>query len=222
MITAYQVLRRFNTEYPNNGFIYDPEVTSDTQVDSAIIDYLNSALMRLDKVALLDELYEIPTIAGQDVYELPLDCKMSNIMEVSRQYGKIAVRCRYAKDAEPMYGGNRYFNAYGNMIGFYPKPTRDGDKITIAYKHTPRPVQTLDDPVEIADEWIDLLVFSMVAEVTAGGNNPDIELSNNYRDRHNALLQHALLERTTGQPYYPRTKDNKRPFIGYFRRGMRR
>lgn len=220
MMTAYQVLRRFNTEYPNNGFIYDPEVTSETQVDSAIIDYLNSALMRLDKVALLDELYEIPTIAGQNMYELPLDCELSNVVEVSRQYGNVAVRCRYARDGEMMYG-NRYFNAYGNMLGIYPTPSRDGDKITVVYKHTPRPVKTLDDPVEVADKWIDLLVFSMVADVTAGGNNPDIELSNNYRDRHNALLQNALLERTNGQPYYPRTKDNKRPFIGYYRRGWR-
>lgn len=220
MMTAYQVLRRFNTEYPNNGFIYDPEVTSETQVDSAIIDYLNSALMRLDKVALLDELYEIPTIAGQNMYELPLDCEMSNIVEVSRQYGATAIRCRYARDGELMYG-NRYFNAYGNMLGIYPTPPRDGDKITVVYKHTPRPVKTLDDPVEVADKWIDLLVFSMVADVTAGGNNPDIELSNNYRDRHNALLQNALLERSTGQPYYPRTKDNKRPYLGYLRRGWR-
>lgn len=220
MMTAYQVLRRFNTEYPNNGFIYDPEVTSETQVDPAIIDYANSALMRLDKVALLDELYEIPTIAGQNMYELPLDCELSNVVEVSRQYGNCAVRCRYARDGELMTG-NRYFNAYGNMMGIYPTPTRDGDKITVVYKHTPRPVKTLDDPVEVADKWIDLLVFSMVADVTAGGNNPDIELSNNYRDRHNALLQHALLERTTGQPYYPKVKDNKRPFIGYLRRGWR-
>ena len=220
MQSAYQILKRFNQEYPNNGFIYDPEVTSDTQVDSAIIDYLNSALMRLDKVALLDELYEIPTIAGQNMYELPLDCEMSNIVEISRQYGATAVRCRYARDGELMYG-NRYFNAYGNMLGIYPTPTKDGDKITVVYKHTPRPVKTLDDPVEVADKWIDLLVFSMVADVTAGGNNPDIELSNNYRDRHNALLQNALLERTTGQPYYPKVKDNKRPFIGYLRRGWR-
>lgn len=220
MQTVFQILKRFNTEYPNNGFIYDPEVTSETQVDSAIIDYLNSALMRLDKVALLDELYEIPTIAGQNMYELPLDCELSNVMEVSRQYGNTAVRCRYARDGELMTG-NRYFNAYGNMMGIYPTPSKDGDKITVVYKHTPRPVQTLDDPVEVADKWIDLLVFSMVADVTAGGNNPDIELSNNYRDRHNALLQHALLERTTGQPYYPKVKDNKRPFIGYLRRGWR-
>lgn len=220
MQSAYQILKRFNQEYPNNGFIYDPEVTSETDVDSAIIDYLNSALMRLDKVALLDELYEIPTIAGQNMYELPLDCELSNIVEVSRQYGNVAVRCRYARDGEMMYG-NRYFNAYGNMMGIYPIPTKDGDKITVVYKHTPRPVKTLDDPVEVADKWIDLLVFSMVADVTAGGNNPDIELSNNYRDRHNALLQNALLERTTGQPYYPKVKDNKRPFIGYLRRGGR-
>lgn len=220
MMTCYDLLRRFNTEYPNNGFIYDPEVTSETQVDPAIIDYANSALMKLDKVALLDELYEIPTIAGQNMYELPLDCELSNVVEVSRQYGNCAVRCRYARDGELMYG-NRYFNAYGNMMGIYPTPSKDGDKITVVYKHTPRPVKTLDDPVEVADKWIDLLVFSMVADVTAGGNNPDIELSNNYRDRHNALLQHALLERTTGQPYYPKVKDNKRPFIGYLRRGWR-
>ena len=220
MQSAYQILKRFSQEYPNNGFIYDPEVTSETQVDSAIIDYLNSALMRLDKVALLDELYEIPTIAGQNMYELPLDCELSNIVEVSRQYGNCAVRCRYARDGELMYG-NRYFNAYGNMLGIYPTPSKDGDKITVVYKHTPRPVKTLDDPVEVADKWIDLLVFSMVADVTAGGNNPDIELSNNYRDRHNALLQNALLERTTGQPYYPKVKDNRRPFIGYLRRGWR-
>ena len=219
-MTCYNVLQRFNTEYPNNGFIYDPQVTPSTTVDQAIIDYLNSALMRLDKVALTDEIYEFPTIGGQSMYELPLDCQMPNIVEVSRQYGETPVRCRWARDGE-MMTGNRFYNAYGNMIGIFPIPTHDGDKITIAYKHTPRLVKTLDDPVEVADRWVDMLVFSMVADVTAGGNNPDIELSNNYRARYNALLQEALLERTTGQPYYPRTKDNKRPYIGYLRRGWR-
>ena len=220
MQTVYQILNRLNTEYPNNGFIYGGEVTPNPNVDQGVIDYMNSALLRLDKVALLDELYEFPTIAGQTMYELPLDCEMANIMEVSREHGDIPIRCRWAREGELMYG-NRYFNAYGNMIGLFPIPSRDGEKITIAYKHTPRPVKTLDDPVEIADKYIDLLVYSMVADIAASGSNPDIELSNNYTARHNAILQNALLEKMTGEPYYPRTKDNKRPWLGVLRRGWR-
>lgn len=218
MWTCYQLIQKINTEYPNNGFVYDAEVTPETRVEQAMIDYINSAMSRCDKVAYLDEEYDFPTIERQSVYELPIDCPLNNIMEVSRIYDKIPIRLRWARDGEIMVG-NRYFNAYGNMIGIFPTPQNDNERIFIAYKHAPRPVKTVDDPIEIEDSLIDLIVYSVVADIAAGGSNPDIEVSNNYRDRYNALLQDALLKTTTGQPYYPKCKDNLRPPLSWLRRG---
>lgn len=220
MVTAYQLIQRINTEYPNNGFVYDAEVTHKSKIHQGFIDYINSALLRMESIVLLDEIYEFPTIAGQSIYELPLNCELENVEEVTRMCGMTSVRLRWARDSERMYG-MRYFNGYGNTIGLYPVPTQDGDKITIFFKRTPRPVKTVDDPIEIQDKWIDLLVYSVVADMASGGSNPDTEIANNYIARYNALLQDAKIAKSTRQPYYPRTKDNKRPPLSVLRRGFR-
>lgn len=219
MVTAYQLIQRVNTEYPNNGFVYDAEVTHESRIHQGFIDYINSALLRMEGTVLLDEIYEFPTIAGQSVYELPLNCELENIEEVTRLCGMTSVRLRWARDSERMYG-MRYFNGYGNTIGLYPVPTQDGDKITIFFKRTPRPVRTVDDPIEIQDKWIDLLVYSVVADMASGGSNPDTEIANNYIAKYNALLQEAKIAKSTRQPYYPRIKDNKRPPLSILRRGF--
>ena len=219
MVTAYQLISRINTEYPNNGFVYDAEVTHESRIHQGFIDYINSALLRMEGTVLLDEIYEFPTIAGQSVYELPLNCELENIEEVTRLCGMTSVRLRWARDSERMYG-MRYFNGYGNTIGLYPVPTQDGDKITIFFKRTPRPVRTVDDPIEIQDKWIDLLVYSVVADMASGGSNPDTEIANNYIAKYNALLQEAKIAKSTRQPYYPRIKDNKRPPLSILRRGF--
>ena len=219
MVTAYQLISRINTEYPNNGFVYDAEVTHESRIHQGFIDYINSALLRMEGTVLLDEIYEFPTIAGQSVYELPLNCELENIEEVTRLCGMTSVRLRWARDSERMYG-MRYFNGYGNTIGLYPVPTQDGDKITIFFKRTPRPVKTVDDPIEIQDKWIDLLVYSVVADMASGGSNPDTEIANNYIAKYNALLQEAKIAKSTRQPYYPRIKDNKRPPLSVLRRGF--
>lgn len=222
MITTYQLMQRINTEYPNNGFVYDPEIKYSTEIQQSFIDYINSALNRIDPSVFFDEIYEFPTIAGQSIYELPINCELGNIEEVTRACGNMSsVRLRWARDTENLYG-MRYFNGYGNTIGLYPVPTQDNEKITIFFKQTPRPVKTQDDPIEIQDKWIDLLVYSVVADMASSGSNPDIELANNYISRYNVLLQEAKLAKSTRQPFYPRTKDNKRPPLSVLRRGFRR
>lgn len=220
MLTAYQLIQRINTEYPNNGFAYDAEITHKSRIEQGFIDYINSALLRMEGEVLLDDIYEFPTIAGQSVYELPINCELGNIEEVTRLCGITSVRLRWARDSERMYG-MRYFNGYGNTLGLFPVPTKDGDKITVFFKRTPRPVKTVNDPIEIQDKWIDLLVYSVVADMASGGSNPDTEIANNYIARYNALLQNAKISKSTRQPYYPMTKDNKRPPLSVLRRGFR-
>jgi hypothetical protein len=228
MITAYQLAQRVDTEYPNNGFVYKPEyenlgsdIIGYTALQQGFINYVNSSLARANNIILLDDTYEFPTIAGQAMYELPVNCEQRNIMEITRDYGEhgsVPIRCRWARDGEIM-AGNMYFNAYGNMIGLFPVPSSDGQKITIAFKKTPRAVLTKDDPIEVKDKYIDLLVYSIVIDMASSGSNPDIEVANNYTARYNALLQDALIEKSSENPFYPKTKDNKRPPLQYLRRG---
>lgn len=222
MYTVYQLIQRINTEYPNNGFVYGEEIkynTEDSKIEQGFIDYLNSALKRVNKYIMLDDIYEFPTIMRQSIYELPINCKLENIQEVTRRYGKdISIRLRWGRDAESL-DGNRYFNAYGNMIGIHPAPETDNEIITIFFKRTPRPVMTKDDPIEVKDEFIDLLVYSIVADLASSGSNPDIEIANNYTLKYNALLQDAITRRYNEQPFYLKVKDNKRPPLRFLRRG---
>lgn len=220
MITAYQLMQRINTEYPNNGFVYDTEVTPESkQIEQSFLDYINSALLRMDKAIMLDDIYEFPTIAGQSVYELPLNCELGNIVEITRMVGNYtSIRLRWARDGEIMTG-HRYYNGFGNTVGIFPTPTIDGEKITIFFKRTPMQIRTKDDPIEIADKWINLLVYSVVSDIASSGSNPDIEIANIYTSKYNSLLQEAILDKYASQPFYPKVKDNKRPPLSVFRRG---
>ena len=219
MITAYQLAQKCNMHYPNNGFIYEPYIDHETDLQQGFIDLINSSLARANNIILLDEIYEFPTIAGQAIYELPVNCEQRNIMEVTREYGNnIPVRCRWGRDGE-LLDGNRYYNAYGNMIGLFPTPPVDGQKVTIYFKITPLNVQTKDDPIMVKDKFIDLLVYDIVAEMASSGSNPDIEIANNYTAKYNALLEQAKIERYSENPFYPKTKDNKRPPLSCLRRG---
>ena len=205
--------------YPNNGFIYEPVVDHETGLQQGFIDLINSSLARANNIILLDDEYEFPTIAGQAIYDLPENCEQRNIMEVTREYGNnIPVRCRWGRDGE-LLDGNRYYNAYGNMIGLFPTPPVDGQKVTIYFKITPLNVQTKDDPIMVKDKFIDLLVYDIVAEMASSGSNPDIEIANNYTAKYNALLEQAKIERYSENPFYPKTKDNKRPPLSCLRRG---
>ena len=218
MYTAYQLAQRVNTEYPNNGFIFDTKVNNDTQLQEGFIGYINSALLKDTKYIMLDDIYEFPTDAGQALYELPLRCEKQNILEVTREYGGRPLRCRFARDAEAM-DGNRYFNGYGNTIGLFPTPTEGDNKVTIFFKKTPRAVRTKDDPIEVKDRYIDLLVYSIVADMASAGSNPDIDVANNYTAKYQALLQEAMMDRFKENAFYPRIKDNKRPPLSFIRRG---
>lgn len=221
MLTVYQLIQRINTEYPNNGFAYDSEITPNSEIDKAFFDYINSALNKIDSCIYFEDIYEFPTIEGQCLYDLPVGCELGNITEVTRSYSpNLAIRLRWARDSE-LFEGHRYYNGYGNTIGIFPTPMRNGEKITIFFKKTPMKVNTKDDAIEIKDRWIDLLVYAVIIDMASSGSNPDIEISNNYTLKYNNLLTQALRESMSNQPYYPKIKDNKRPPISVFRRGWR-
>ena len=220
MFTAYQLANRVNKEYPNNGFIFETEVGHETNLQQGFVEYINSSLNRLNKLVLLDDNYEILTIAGQALYKLPSNCEQNNVLEVTRDYGnpKTPIRCVWARDAE-IIEGTRYFNGYNNTIGLFPVPAVDNERVKLFYKRTPRAVQTKDDPIEIIDKYIDLLVYAIVADMASAGSNPDIEISNNYSLKYNTLLEEIKAENFNGAPFYPKTKDNKRPPLSWIRRG---
>ena len=220
MYTAYQIANMVNKEYPNNGFIFETEVNHGTKLQEGFIEYINSALNRMNKLVLLDDMYDIQALRGQALYKLPLNCEQGNIEEVTRDFGNPATpkRCVWSRDAD-IIEGTRYFNGYGNTIGLFPVPTSDNERIKLFYKKTPRAVITQDDPIEIDDKYIDLLVYAIVADMSSAGSNPDIDISNNYSLKYNNLLEEVKAQKFNGSPFYPKTKDNKRPPLSLLRRG---
>ena len=86
MYQVYKLVRMINATYPNNGFIYDVDVTPETELSEDLADVINEALHESYKEVELDEIYTFPTIAGQAEYSLPDDCDMSQIQEVTRSF----------------------------------------------------------------------------------------------------------------------------------------
>lgn len=91
---VYKLLRAVNRQYPNNGFInytdvtetiYDSEEEEDKIISEDLRDLINEALSETYIYIAKDEVYTIPTVAGQREYALPEDCDLRDIQEVVRQ-----------------------------------------------------------------------------------------------------------------------------------------
>ena len=92
----YKLLRAVNRQYPNNGFINYVSVTDsvydsddpdeDKLIPEDLRDIINEAVQEVYKDVALDEVWSFPTVPGQNQYELPEDCDLRDIQEVTRTF----------------------------------------------------------------------------------------------------------------------------------------
>ena len=95
-----------------------------------------------------------------------------------------------------------YYDGREGLVGIYPTP-KDVRKVDIYYMKKPKMVTSVDDYIELDDNYIDLVKYNVMSIIAMSGHNPDIELANEYIILYNNLVQKANENKNEQQQRYP-------------------
>lgn len=182
--------------------------------------WINETMKKIYKDLAIQEEYSLTTRASQELYVLPQDCSIDMINSVTMSskarnqdnpydWGEFKELKSYLPNEKMDKQG--YYDGREGTIGIYPVPT-DVRKINIYYMKKPKMVDSVDDYIELDDNYIDLVKFNVMSIIAMSGHNPDVELANEYILLYNNLVQKANENKNEQQQRYPviRQVDNRR------------
>ena len=178
---------------------------------SSLFLWLNETMKKIYKDLAIQTYYSFTTSAYQELYSLPEDCSIDMINSVT-----ISEKARDQYNPYDWGGFNElrayvpnermtepgYYDGREGLIGIYPVP-EDVRKIDIFYMKKPKMVTSLDDYIELDDNYIDLVKYNVMSIIAMSGHNPDIELANEYILLYNNLVQRANENKNEQQQRYP-------------------
>ena len=185
------------------------------------IGWINDEIRKIKRELMTEDTdSSLTTVADQVEYTLPTNIKIENIIEPIYIAQDAVITSTtvfkpyyFAKSNKVLAYGNYdlgddvYFDFLDGKIGFYPTPTTTGLQIFINFYKTPATYTATTDVIELEDDWLDILKFSLMRTIAMSGNNPDIELANMYGVEYNNLMSSILHDKHERKPYYPVTKD---------------
>lgn len=178
---------------------------------SSLFLWLNETMKKIYKDLAIQTYYSFTTSAYQELYSLPEDCSidMINSVTISEKardqynpydWGGFKELRSYVPNEKMTEPG--YYDGREGLIGIYPIP-KDVRKIDIFYMKKPKMVTSLDDYIELDDNYIDLVKYNVMSIIAMSGHNPDIELANEYILLYNNLVQRANENKNEQQQRYP-------------------
>ncbi len=173
--------------------------------------WINETMKKIYKDLALQDYYSFTTASGQELYSLPEDCSidMINSVTISEKardqynpydWGNFKELKSYIPNERMTDPG--YYDGREGLIGIYPIP-KDVRKVDIFYMKKPKMVTSLDDYIELDDNYIDLVKYNVMSIIAMSGHNPDIELANEYILLYNNLVQRANENKNEQQQRYP-------------------
>ena len=213
-ITVRQIIQDIDRRYPN------------TYTDEDKMSWINDVMKQIYVDIAVDESYSFHTRKGQRVYSLPEDCEMRNIKSVEmsekpkkdslEDYGNFH-ELHFSQNNKDMFA-HSYYDSMNGLIGFFPTPDDSGYKVNIYYHKIPKMITSLDDYLELDDQYTDLVKYSVISIIAMSGHNPDIDIANVYILLYNNLVMEANQARFEREPQYPTVKDAMRALLKYRRR----
>lgn len=182
--------------------------------DAQKVTVLNEELKSIFRELQENEIYEFDTVADQAIYTKPSSAKLEDFLYVSITTDTtITENTKFSEyqfaelNDELTY--KHYYDAFDAGFGVYPVPTTSGWKGRIIYKKRPTLLDSTNQTAspELEEDWHRILVYGAIAELAGAGNNPDIEIANNYSMKYNALLKEIKQSRYERLPKYAATKD---------------
>lgn len=173
--------------------------------------WINETMKKIYKDLALQDYYSFTTASSQELYSLPEDCSidMINSVTISEKardqynpydWGNFKELKSYVPNERMTDPG--YYDGREGLIGIYPIP-KDVRKVDIFYMKKPKMVTSLDDYIELDDNYIDLVKYNVMSIIAMSGHNPDIELANEYILLYNNLVQRANENKNEQQQRYP-------------------
>lgn len=173
--------------------------------------WINETMKKIYKDLALQDYYSFTTASGQELYSLPEDCSidMINSVTISEKardqynpydWGNFKELKSYVPNERMTDPG--YYDGREGLIGIYPIP-KDVRKVDVFYMKKPKMVISLDDYIELDDNYIDLVKYNVMSIIAMSGHNPDIELANEYILLYNNLVQRANENKNEQQQRYP-------------------
>lgn len=174
--------------------------------------WINETMKKIYKDLAIQDYYSFTTSANQELYVLPEDCSIDMINSVTisdkardqynpYDWGGFKELKSYMPN-EKMTTNQGYYDGREGLIGIYPVP-KDVRKVDIFYRKKPKMVTSLDDYIELDDNYIDLVKYNVMSIIAMSGHNPDIELANEYILLYNNLVQRANENKNEQQQRYP-------------------
>ena len=213
-ITVRQIIADIDRRYPN------------TYTEADKISWINDTMRQIYNDIAVKDFYSFYTRKGQRVYTLPEDCDMRGIKSVeisekakkdeSDNLGRL-YELHFALRDKDMFA-HSYYDAMNGLIGIYPEPKESGHKVNIYYDKRPKMITSLDDYIQLDDQYVDLVKYNVIAIIAMSGHNPDIEVANEYILLYNNLVAEANQAKFEQQPQYPVVKDAMRALLKYRRR----
>lgn len=190
-----------------------------TYTQDSLFLWINETMKKIYKDLSLQDYYSFTTAAGQELYSLPENCSIDMINSVTisdkardqynpYDWGGFNELKSYVPNERMTEPG--YYDGREGLIGIYPVP-QDVRKVDVFYMKKPKMVTSLDDYIEIDDNYIDLVKYNVMSIIAMSGYNPDIELANEYILLYNNLVQRANEDKNEQQQRYPVIRNlNKR------------
>ena len=190
-----------------------------TYTQESLFLWINETMKKIYKDLAIQDYYSFTTSAYQELYSLPEDCSIDMINSVTisdkardqynpYDWGGFNELKSYVPNERMTEPG--YYDGREGLIGIYPVP-QDVRKVDVFYMKKPKMVTSLDDYIEIDDNYIDLVKYNVMSIIAMSGYNPDIELANEYILLYNNLVQRANENKNEQQQRYPVIRNlNKR------------
>lgn len=186
-----------------------------TYEQDSLFLWINETMKKIYKDLAIQDYYSFTTAEEQELYVLPEDCSidMINSVTISEKardqhnpydWGGFEELRSYLPNERMTIPG--YYDGREGLIGIYPVP-KDVRKVDIFYMKKPKMVTSLDDYIEIDDNYIDLVKYNVMSIIAMSGHNPDIELANEYILLYNNLVQRANENKNEQQQRYPVIRD---------------
>jgi hypothetical protein len=211
--TVKQLLTDIDRRYPN------------TYSDEDKIDWINQSLQEVYKDLALEEFYKFNTIKGERIYNLPTNCTIDMIKNVQMSINPVNLgngeknyrTLKNATNNETMNIPSYYAGIDETTIGIYPCP-EDVYSVNVYYGKTPDFVSKESDFVDINNRYINLIKYNVLSIICMSGNNPDIEVANQYILLYNNLVNEVLQSKYEDRQKYYVIRDELRPRTSYRRR----
>ena len=186
-----------------------------TYKENSLFLWINETMKKIYKDLAIQDYYSFTTSAYQELYSLPEDCSIDMINSVTisdkardqynpYNWGGFKELKSYVPNERMTESG--YYDGRDGLLGIYPVP-QDVRKIDVFYMKKPKMITSLDDYIELDDNYIDLVKYNVMSIIAMSGHNPDIELANEYILLYNNLVQRANENKNEQQQRYPVIRD---------------